>query len=166
MPTCDYCNATYRGWAIKDGRYRYCTGLCQERGRTLLNVLKTIPESEIERVIIDAHQSICPNCNKNSGIDVHSSYEIWSAIVYSSWKTNSHIVCKACARKMRLKALISCLVKGWWSPPGLLTTPFYALFNVIAFITPTHSSASERFRKLVRINLARRQAAQQDFKRH
>ena len=36
MGVCDYCGANYRGWAIKDGNYRYCMGHCHKRGNALL----------------------------------------------------------------------------------------------------------------------------------
>ena len=41
--------ATYRGGAIKDGAYRYCTGLCHERGRVLLSHLDHVPQNKIRR---------------------------------------------------------------------------------------------------------------------
>ena len=81
MATCDYCNQTYRGWAIKDGHYRYCTGPCHERGRKLLNVLDKFPESQIEKTIISAHQSQCDFCKKDSGLDVYSSQALSRAVI-------------------------------------------------------------------------------------
>lgn len=52
--------------------------------------------------------------------------------------------------------LTTCLAAGWWSPPGLLTTPFYVVFNVLALMhRPDPMMPSERFRKLMRMNLAR-----------
>jgi hypothetical protein len=160
MPSCDYCNQTYRGWAIKDGDYRYCMGLCHERGQALLDVLKKIPESQVENVIADAHRSLCRSCEKNYGVDVYSSHRFWSAIFYWSWKTSSNVLCRQCGRAKQLKDLAFCLIAGWWSAPGIIITPFFILSNIIALFRRTDSSPSERFKKLVRINLARHLATQ------
>jgi len=160
MATCDYCNQTYRGGAIKDGDYRYCTGLCHERGRVLLDILKKIPESRVESVIADAHQSLCGSCEKNYGVDIYPSYRFWSAIIYWSWETNSKVLCRQCGRAKQLEDLAFCLIAGWWSPPGILITPFVVLANIIALCRRAESSPSQRFKKLVRTNLARHLATQ------
>ena len=160
MPSCDYCNQTYRGWAIKDGDYRYCMGLCYERGRVLLEFLKKIPESQVESVIADAHRSLCSSCEKNYGVDVYPSYRFWSAFIFWSWETSSKVLCRQCGRAKQLEDLAICLIAGWWSPPGILIAPFAILANIIALFRRADSSPSERFKKLVRINLARHLATQ------
>ena len=156
MAICDYCGATYRGGAIKDGAYRYCTGLCHERGKVLLSHLDRVPQSTIDAFIARAHEGPCGSCGKNRSVDVYWSYRIWSALIYSRWQTNSYVVCRECARERQSEDLALCLGAGWWSFPGLLITPFYVIFNIAAmFRRHDPATPSEHFRKLVRMNLAR-----------
>jgi hypothetical protein len=162
MAVCDYCGTSYRGGAMKDGPYRYCTGLCCDRGRVLLGYLETVPQVKIDAVVEESHKGPCGTCGRERSVDVYQSHRIWSALIYSRWETNSYLTCHACARERQLSDLMFCLVAGWWSPHGLLITPFFIVFNMWALLH-RHDSAlpSERFQKLVRMNLARRLAASQ-----
>src|SRR4029077_16941316 len=98
MAICDYCGTTYRGGAKKDGAYRYCGGLCHERGRVLLSKLDHVPQSKVESFITLQHAGPCPSCGQNRSVDVYRSSRIWSALVYSTWQTNDYVACQKCAR--------------------------------------------------------------------
>jgi hypothetical protein len=163
MATCDYCGATYRGGAIKEGLYRFCTGVCHSRGKALLRHLDRFPPSNLDVIIAREHAGPCPSCGQNHSIDVHDSYRIWSAFIYSSWQTGSFVACQECARQRHREDLVFCAVAGWWSPRGIFVTPFFIVFNIMAMLRPKDRTvASDRFRKLIRMNLARRLASQQD----
>src|ERR1700760_1218516 len=156
MAICDYCGSSYRGGAIKEGAYRYCMGLCRDRGTRLLQHLECIPEDQIEKQVLEAHQGPCPKCGKDVSIDVHSSYRFWSALIYWSWKGKSFVACKECARATQGEDLVLSALSGWWSPPGVLITPFAIILNILAIgrrVDPRNPS--ERFRKLMRMSLAR-----------
>lgn len=160
MATCDYCGASYRGSAIKDGPYRYCTDPCLSGGKRLTRCLEAVPEAAIDRAIENAFRGPCNACGQHRNVDVFRSYRIWSALVYTRWETDVHVVCLSCARKRQWSDLAFSAVAGWWSARGILTTPFYILFNVVALLRrPDSNSPSEGFRKLVRMNLARHIAA-------
>jgi hypothetical protein len=158
MAVCDYCGASYRGGAIKDGPYRYCMGICQERGSALLGRLdRQVPQREIEQIIAKAHSGPCEGCGKKHNVDVYSSYTIWSVLIYSQFRTNSYVLCRECASNRQLSDLSLCLGAGWWSPWGVLITPIYIALNIAAMIyRPDPTVASESFRKLIRMNLARK----------
>lgn len=157
MAVCDYCGVTYRGGAIKDGLYRFCTGPCRDRGRVLLKLLNDIPEDTIDSYIARVHEGPCASCGQRRSIDVYLSYRIWSALVYSRWQTQSHVLCRSCARRRQIEDLMFCIFAGWWSPHGLLITPFQITFNIIAiFRTPNPAVPSERLRKIVKLDLARK----------
>jgi len=161
MAICDYCGATYHGGAIKDGAYRYCIGQCHERGKFLLSKLEHVPQHKIDAFVIAQHDGPCPRCGQNSSIDVYQSYRIWSALVYARWQTREYVACQKCARAEQLADLSTCLFAGWWSPHGLLITPFFVVFNIAAFLRrPSRTVPSERFCKLARLMLARQLADQ------
>jgi len=161
MAVCDYCGVTYRGGAIKDGPYKFCTGPCRDHGRVLLERLDHIPEDKIESYIAGTHEGPCASCGQRRGIDFYLSYRIWSAFVYSRWQTKSHILCRNCARRRQIKDLMFCIFAGWWSLPGFLITPFQITFNIIAMLrTPNPAVPSERLRKIAKLDLARKLGSQ------
>jgi hypothetical protein len=156
------CGTTYRGGSVKDGPYRYCMGHCRDRGKVLLGYLASVPQAKIESVIEQSHRGPCASCGEHHSIDVYHSYRIWSALIYSRWETGTYVACQDCARQQTLDNLALCSVAGWWSPHGFLATPFFIVFNILAlFRRPDPMRPSEGFRKLVRMNLARRIASQQ-----
>jgi hypothetical protein len=160
MAVCDYCGTTYRGGSIKDRDYRFCSGLCHERGMELLSYLDHLPMNKIESFIMQEHEGPCSSCGKNRNVDVYSSYQIWSALIYSKWWTNTFVACHKCPRIKQAKDLTFCLTAGWWSPHGFLITPFQAVFNIAALLRHQNPKVpSVRFRKLMKLNLARYLAA-------
>ena len=54
MAICDYCGTSYRGGALKEGLFRFCTGLCHDRGKVLLGFLKSVREATIDSIIDEA----------------------------------------------------------------------------------------------------------------
>jgi hypothetical protein len=162
MAICDYCGTSYRGGAVKDGPYRYCTGLCCDRGKVLLGYLEKVPQEKIDSIIEQSHSGPCSSCGHSQTVDVYQSYRIWSALIYSRWENQSYVVCQDCARQRQWGDLMFCLAAGWWSPHGFLITPFFVAFNILALVHRLDPALpSERFSKLVRMNLARRLAASQ-----
>jgi hypothetical protein len=121
----------------------------------LLRRLEGISEGRIENKILEAHQGPCPECGKNgSTIDIHWSYRFWSALFYWSWKSKSMVACRECARAAQSEDLVFSAVCGWWSPPGILITPLAIILNIVA-LCRRMDTPSDRFRKLVRMSLAR-----------
>jgi hypothetical protein len=156
MAFCDYCGSSYRGGAAKDGAYRYCNGYCRDRGKMLMRHLECVPEDQVETKILEAHRGPCPECSRNATIDVYSSYRFWSALIYWRWKGKSIVACRECARTTQGEDLVLSALSGWWSPPGILITPFAIGLNIIAMCRRVDpQNPSQQFRKLVRISLAR-----------
>jgi hypothetical protein len=163
MATCDYCGASYRGGAIKDGPYRYCTSPCLSRRKRLASRLQNVSLATIDAAIEMAHREPCNDCGQHRSVDVFRSYRVSSALIYTRWETGVHVVCVECARKRQWSNLACSAVFGWWSGRGMISTPFYILFNVIALLRRYDpASPSESFRKYVRMDLARHLAAPVD----
>jgi hypothetical protein len=160
MAICDYCGSSYRGGSIKEGPYRYCTGLCRDRGMKILQHLEGMPADRIEDLILQAHRGPCPKCSRNVSVDVHTSYRFRSALIFLSGKEQSFVSCSECARKTQRDDLGFTIISGWWSPPGILITPFAVAFQLVAMRRPIDAeNPSDRFRKLVKLRIAQSRAA-------
>src|SRR5205085_235600 len=154
MANCDYCGAFYRGGAIRDGDYRFCTGPCHQRGQSLTAILADVPEAEVSARIADVHTGPCPRCAKRRNVDIYDSFRTWSALVYTKWETRSHLCCRICARKHQISDLIFCLYAGWWSSPfGLLIGPFQIFRNIREMLHRSSiAGPSKRLQQRVRMD--------------
>jgi hypothetical protein len=154
MAVCDYCGTTYGGGAAVHGKLRFCTHQCRDRGKVLEvldHVAPSIVDEEIERVRLQP----CPECGGHTGVDIHKSHRIWSAMLYTTWKTTSHFCCRACGRKHQLKSLAFSGLLGWWMPIGFFITPFQMVRNVKGILRRS-DAASDDLQRSVRIDFAQR----------
>jgi hypothetical protein len=158
MAVCEYCGTTYRGGAAVHGKHRFCTNQCRDRGR-ILELLDAFPTAAIEKEIEKEHAGPCPECGARANIDIHKSHKVYSAFVWTSWKTQSHICCQSCGRKHQLKAIAYSGSLGWWGVPfGLIITPVQLLRNVAGMLRRADRPSND-FARTMRVHLAERVAA-------
>src|ERR1041384_8580712 len=147
MGVCDYCGETYRGFATRDGRYRFCGGLCQQRGQ-VLKILDHIPPAKVDAYVADAASGPCPTCGAAKTIDALPSYWVYSIVLLTRWATRYEVQCRPCARKRQLKDLLYSLGCGWWGIPfGFIITPMQVISNLVALFP--RSFPRNRFQNLV-----------------
>jgi hypothetical protein len=131
---CDYCGVSFRGSSIKDGSYRFCNGVCAERGAVLRN-LDRLDVAVIDQHIANAQAGPCTECGANAKVDMYFSYRVHSILLYTSWKTRRHFCCRSCGRSHQMKDIGYCISLGWWGGPfGLLMTPWQIAMNVGALL--------------------------------
>jgi hypothetical protein len=155
---CDCCGTYFYGGSIERGKYRFCNGVCAEKG-AVLAVLDCFSPEEIDRHIASAHAGPCPLCGAHANVDVHQSHRVYSIIVYISWRTKMHFCCQKCGRKEQLKDLGFCMACGWWGVPGLVITPVQILKNIIG-IMRVSDRPSRDLQRIVKLNLAESLARQ------
>lgn len=158
MPKCDFCGASYRGGHIKLGRYRFCNGVCAERGRNLC-LLDEISEDTIMKFIDEDRHKLCPICRCRTPIDVYRSYSIYSLIFYTKWQTNLQISCDDCGKDAQREKLWFCAIAGWWGVPFGLLTPIFIIKNLFE-IFKSRNGPSEDFARIVKIKLSNLMEAQ------
>jgi hypothetical protein len=71
MPTCDYCCKHYTFGSLKAGSYKFCSGLCRDRGQ-ILAVLDNVPNNQNMQYVIAQQSANCPACGKEGPIDARS----------------------------------------------------------------------------------------------
>src|SRR5690554_7089258 len=95
MTHCYYCKSTIFIGGKKQGNLRFCGNSCFLKGQYLL-LTAQLPNKVVNDKINAVHQGACPKCNKKgSPIDIHTSYKIWSFIVFSHWKNEPQICCRS-----------------------------------------------------------------------
>lgn len=134
---CPTCGNSILFGGIKDGKNKYCSKRCYEADEVGRHA-RELPSVNVEMFANEIHSGLCPKCNGTGPIDIHKSYSIYSIILYTSWKTNEHLICKKCASKQQATDLVGSFLLGWWGFPfGLIVTPIQILMNVVAmFQTP------------------------------
>lgn len=130
---CPTCGLSVLFGGVKDGDKKYCSKKCYEAD-DVNRVAKEIPNEAVVKLTEKIRNDRCPECQGPGPVDVHKSYSIYSIILFTSYKTNEHIVCRGCAKKKQLLDLLSSTLFGWWGIPfGLIVTPIQILKNIIAF---------------------------------
>lgn len=77
---------------------------------------------------------LCPICfNTHDKLNGTIYYTIKSIIITTLTQTKVIIACPDCLDKQNRKAIVSCLLLGWWGIPwGILKTPVYIYRNLKA----------------------------------
>lgn len=151
MPHCDYCGQFFRGGSLKQGQYRFCNGVCLERGKILSLLDKNSP-TEIDNYIVSLRKGKCKECSRFANVDFHKSHTVYSVIFYTSWKTVTHFCCKKCGRKHQATATLYSLLLGWWGI-GFFVTPLQIGRNVIGMLR-TDDRPSGDLNRFARLQLA------------
>lgn len=157
MTRCGYCNSVVLFGGSKTDEHTFCNDECLEQG-VYLSTLKQIPKSELDAYVKEVHQGVCPECQGNGPVDLHTSYRIWSILIMSTWTSRPHISCRSCGMKEIIKDSFISILFGWWGFPwGILMTPVQFVKNIVALVNaPAPTRPSEGFTKIVGLDLAAR----------
>ena len=155
---CPTCGNSILFGGIKERDKKYCSKRCYEADE-INRVAGEIPDAIAEELSAEIHQGSCPKCGGAGPVDVHKSYSVYSAVLYTSWKTSEHLVCKKCAAKQQATDLVGSLLLGWWGIPfGLILTPIQVIRNIVAmFQTPGRNGPTKALKQRSRVLLAAQQ---------
>ena len=155
MANCATCGSTILFGGVRDGDLRFCNNECHAKGY-LFEIAAQIPEEEIRRQVQEVHAGPCPKCGGNGPVDVHNSYQVYSVLLMTSWKTNQLVACKSCGTKAKIGDLLFSTFLGWWGFPwGLFVTPVQIFRNLRALmISPDPYSPSDSLEQVVRLGVA------------
>jgi hypothetical protein len=157
MSVCDYCGKKFNLFGVHENGYSFCSANCRDRARELLKLLDGVAPQEIQSQIDRVHAGPCQGCGGSGPVDLHHSYRVYSAVVFTSWSTRNHFVCSSCARKEQLKSLGFSALLGWWGFPfGFILTPVQIVRNITAL---AGGPDAQRLQDVVKLNLARQIAA-------
>jgi hypothetical protein len=160
MAHCDHCGVSFRGMSIANGRYRFCNGVCAEKG-AVLRKLDRVDVGVINEHIARAQAGPCAECAANAKVDMYYSYRAHSVLVYTSWKKRTHFCCRSCGRRHQISSIAYCMCLGWWGVPfGLVITPWQIAMNLGALLRNSNGPSNE-LQRIIRLNLAAALALQE-----
>jgi DNA-directed RNA polymerase subunit RPC12/RpoP len=162
MAKCDYCGSTILFGGKRQGDLRFCNATCSGKG-ALLAIARQVPESIVNETVRQVHQGLCPKCGGTGPVDVHVHHQIWSALFFTSWKSQPQISCRSCGVKSQMGDAAFSLLLGWWGFPwGLVFTPVQIGRNVFGMLRgPDPLKASPQLERAIRMNLAAQALARQ-----
>lgn len=155
MESCDNCGKTIVFGGVRESGLIFCKQKCQENSN-LLKVSRKIPQDVINEQAREIHRGLCPKCQGYGPVDVHTSYRIYSLLLFSTWKSIPNICCRSCGRKSQIGNGMFSFLCGWWGFPwGILITPLQLMRNIIGVLkSPDETSPSETLVNLVRVSMA------------
>lgn len=161
MASCDYCGSFILFGGTTVGNARYCNARCQQAGQ-LIEVSWQVPADVVSKYVWEVHQGNCPVCGGRGPVDVHTAYQVWSAIVITQWKNTPRVSCRSCGIKHQVSGLLISLVAGWWGFPwGLIMAPVQAIRNINGMVSgPDPMKPSAQLEKLVRMQIGQNALAQ------
>ena len=123
MAKCAYCSSFIIFGGVKEGRFRFCGDTCFENGQ-FVTIVDKVPADLVDDRVREIHQGDCPACNGVGPVDVHTSYLVWSALLFTSSNSQPVLSCRKCGVIAKIKNGLASTVFGWWCFPwGLIYTP-------------------------------------------
>jgi hypothetical protein len=148
-----------RDWKIHDdgttlGFLHSREETCGDRGE--LESTSPSKQDTIAEQVRSIHQGRCPKCGGPGPVDIHTSHQVWSAIFFTTWRTQKELCCKSCGVENQVGAVLFCVLLGWWGFPfGLILTPIQIIRNLWAiFCGPDPRYPTKALRKRVQATLA------------
>jgi hypothetical protein len=134
MAACSACGSTILFGGKTNGDLRFCNAKCQSKG-SLVILARQLPPDLVRERTQSIYHGACPKCHGAGPVDVHVSYQIWSAVFLTSWKNTPQICCRPCGVRTQLGNAAFSLLLGWWGIPwGLIMTPVQVVRNIVAIV--------------------------------
>ena len=165
MATCAYCGSSILFGGVRDSDLRFCNAKCHQNGYAI-KISRKIPQDVVDKQVGEIHRGLCPKCQGNGPIDVHTSYRVYSFLFYTSWSSRPHVCCRSCGMKSQIGDAIFSFLFGWWGFPwGLLVTPVQVVRNIVnAMNSPDEMRPSEKLQNIVRQSIASNLLAEEQKK--
>jgi hypothetical protein len=162
MAKCAYCGSLILFGGVREKDLRFCNAKCHQKGYAL-RISKEIPQDVVDKNVGEIHRGLCPKCQGSGPVDVHTSYRVYSLLLYTSWSSRPHICCRSCGMKSQIGDAVYSFLFGWWGFPwGFLVTPVQVVRNIVdAINAPDETRPSEKLRNIVRLSIASSVLAQQ-----
>ncbi len=87
--------------------------------------------AERELLVREIRNTVCTNCNYESELHGYTFNTLMSFILECNHEQKAQIICTSCAKKLRLKSMLTTLALGWWSRYGLFATPATLISDLI-----------------------------------
>lgn len=87
--------------------------------------------AEREFLINEIRNTVCTNCNYENELYGYTFNTLISFILGCNHEQKVQIICTSCAKKIRLKSMLTTLAMGWWSRYGLFSTPATLISDLI-----------------------------------
>jgi hypothetical protein len=152
---CGACGTTVLFGGVKDADARFCNAQCHAKG-ALLSLARQLPPDVIKQHAWSIYHGSCPKCQGPGPVDVHTAYQVWSALIVTHWQSSPQISCKRCGVKRQLGNAAVSLLFGWWGFPwGLIMTPVQVGRNIYGALRHgTSEGPSENLERVVSITVA------------
>lgn len=116
MAACGTCGTTILFGGVQREGERYCNADCAQSG-ALVRLSCQVSLADAQLLASKIHGAACPLCSGRGPVDVHKAYQVWSAILLTSWKTIRQVSCRRCAVKAQAMNAVGSGLLGWWGFP-------------------------------------------------
>lgn len=119
----------------------------QEMGYVLQ---KPLSENELEMIVQQKMNSLCPICEEVNGINAIKVDYITSFLIFSKVSTETHIGCYDCLKNEIYGSCGHNLLTGFWSWLGIFLTPMSLISNLLNIRILKKNKPTSIFREIVK----------------
>jgi hypothetical protein len=158
MRRCRFCGAWLLFDKVRNGEDFYCN----QEHLALGKAVALISPDEVSKWAREVHEGPCSLCGEKGGVDLRSSYEVYSIVFMTVWKTVPYVCCRRCGLKKQVGSLLFSLFLGWWGFPfGLVLTPIQIIRNLVAMtVAPDPTVPSKKLEQVGLTELANQSVAE------
>jgi hypothetical protein len=154
MTSCDACGTTILFGGKTLGSYRFCSDRCAAQAAVLSRAAQIAPDVVRQQARL-IREGTCPVCNGPGPVDLHTSHQVYSVLIMTSWQSNPRISCRSCGVKAQAQGALLSLVVGWWGIPwGIVMTPVQIIRNLVGMTRAPGIEPSPELEKITRTMLA------------
>ena len=153
LAQCKSCGSRILFGGYRVGSRVYCRPECIASDAQR-EAVRTIDGNLVMRQALEIRRGPCPECRGPGPVDLHTSYRVWSALLFTQWTSHPVISCHGCGVKAKLLGVAFSGLLGWWGFPwGLLVTPFQIARNVVGLLKRSGEGPSPDLLEIIREEL-------------
>lgn len=160
---CDYCGKHVMFQPLRRSGQKFCSERCSEDSMLAARAASLAPDLVYQHAVTMKFGA-CPCCSERGQVvEVRDAYHVMSLIWIHRYSETDQLCCNACGSRANLWAAAGCLLTGWWSLPGLFSTPYVVGKNLrAAYSRKDSAEPSAKLLYRAQLDLARRMMAMPD----
>lgn len=161
---CDYCGKHVMFQPFRRGGQKFCSERCSEDSMLAAKAASLAPDLVYEHAVAMKFGA-CSCCGaRGQVVEVRDAYHVMSLIWIYRYSETDQLCCNACGSKANRWAAAGCLLTGWWSLPGLFSTPYVVGKNLwMAYSRKDNAEPSAKLLHRAQLDLARKMMAMPDL---
>ncbi len=150
LEKCKSCGSRILLGGYRVGSRTYCRSECVAADAQR-EAVRRVDDNLVMRHALEIRAGRCPECQGPGPVDLHTSYRVWSALLFTQWTSHPVLSCRGCGIKAKVVGVAFSGLLGWWGFPwGFLVTPFQVARNLVGLLKHSDEGPSSDLLEMIR----------------